>query len=200
MQYTENYHFPIYEASDKPSAANWNNCFETIDETMGKGGHEILDNAGNTIEQKDKLQFKTPLTVGNQSDATVVNVDTNVDLSGIIPPVVVLPTRPEAYSTDEIEIGTWIDGRVIYRKVYDNLNVTLNDNQWNTILDVSSLSIDIALHILILGTDLDTYGNLLDLISVQSYVKNDNIMGWKNKQGQYCNVNKIAIDYVKVVS
>lgn len=30
-------------------------------------------------------------------------------------------TPQEVYSTEETRIGTWIDGKPLYRKVYDNL-------------------------------------------------------------------------------
>ena len=34
------------------------------------------------------------------------------------------------YSTDEQVVGTWIDGRTIYQKAFDNLNITVASNAW----------------------------------------------------------------------
>lgn len=45
----------------------------------------------------------------------------------------------EQYSTSEIKIGTWIDGKPLYRKV---INIGLVPNNTTTTIDVSNLNID----------------------------------------------------------
>lgn len=42
------------------------------------------------------------------------------------------------YSTDEIRIGTWIDGKPIYRKMYEFSNISPNDTKY-TELDIDNL-------------------------------------------------------------
>ena len=56
----------------------------------------------------------------------------------------------EAYSTTEQPIGTWIDGKTIYRTVLDYHNSPLNGN---ASVDVTSLNIDTLINTNALGTD-----------------------------------------------
>lgn len=46
------------------------------------------------------------------------------------------------YSTDEIRIGTWIDGKPIYRKVYTFASKGFNASTWTTIVSDTSISFD----------------------------------------------------------
>lgn len=48
----------------------------------------------------------------------------------------------EVYSTEEIRIGTWIDGRPLYRKCYTGLMSPGQAGQHNNYLDISSLNIN----------------------------------------------------------
>ena len=48
----------------------------------------------------------------------------------------------EVYTETETEIGTWVDGKKIYRKVINLAITSINANQNNTIADVSTLGID----------------------------------------------------------
>lgn len=52
-----------------------------------------------------------------------------------------IQSNKNVYSTDEQIIGTWIDGKPIYRKVL-NINIKLISNMWIDIEDVSNLNID----------------------------------------------------------
>ena len=59
----------------------------------------------------------------------------------------------ETYSTDETRIGTWIDGRPIYRKVVArNLSITNG-----TTIDLSSLNINELIKIKSINTDSNRY-------------------------------------------
>lgn len=42
------------------------------------------------------------------------------------------------YSTSETRIGTWIDGKPIYRKIYNNVNITTSNTD---LINISSLGI-----------------------------------------------------------
>ncbi|WP_349947328.1 hypothetical protein ABFV83_02245 [Lacrimispora sp. BS-2] len=58
----------------------------------------------------------------------------------------------EVYSFDEVEIGTWVDGKPIYRKV---ISGTLTSNSGNSIVfaSVSELNIERLINL---------YGNMID--------------------------------------
>ena len=62
-------------------------------------------------------------------------------------------TSEEIYSTEETRIGTWIDGRPLYRRTY-TLNIITNSAGAITLLDVSDLHID---------TMMDLYGGFTGL-------------------------------------
>lgn len=55
------------------------------------------------------------------------------------------------YSTDEVEIGTWIDGRPLYRKIYNVTSVSAIDT-YSTVVDITSLNVSelVSLHALLL--------------------------------------------------
>lgn len=42
----------------------------------------------------------------------------------------------EVYSTDEVRIGTWINGKPIYRKIFTNVNITSSNTD---LINISSL-------------------------------------------------------------
>ena len=46
------------------------------------------------------------------------------------------------YSTDELVVGTWIDGKPIYQKTWTGLNVAVGYNTWTNVVNASSLNID----------------------------------------------------------
>lgn len=46
------------------------------------------------------------------------------------------------YSTEEQEIGTWIDGKKLYRKTFSCVSDSTGDSNGSTILDISGLNID----------------------------------------------------------
>jgi len=51
-------------------------------------------------------------------------------------------TAENVYSTEEARIGTWIDGRPLYRKCYAGLMSPAQAGQHNNYLDISSLNIN----------------------------------------------------------
>ena len=53
------------------------------------------------------------------------------------------------YSIEEQIIGTWIDGKKIYRKVYTGLSIKMSTNTWYTLINVSDLSIDMLVNTII---------------------------------------------------
>lgn len=114
------------------------------------GGHAIKnENDLLPLEQRETMVLNTPLMGSDDStnEATVLDVDTNVDLSVIHAPGTRTPdefevviTDPQegqvmrynatseqwengdnyhVYSTNEHVVGKWIDGRPVYEKVLD---------------------------------------------------------------------------------
>lgn len=62
----------------------------------------------------------------------------DLEVGGVTPPT---PTG-DIYSETETEIGTWVDGKKIYRKVIKPTLTSINANSNNTIADVSTFGID----------------------------------------------------------
>jgi len=93
----------------------------------------------------------------------------------------------EVYSFDEVDIGTWVDGKPIYRKV---ISGTLAVNSGNSIVfaNVPELNIDRVINL---------YGNMVEKQNVQitlqtSYNRTNGIFAAINMC--YNNTNK-SIDY-----
>lgn len=102
------------------------------------------------------------------------------------------------YSTDEIVIGEWIDGKPIYRKVYDNLNGQYGSTAFN--IDVSSLNIDRLIFLDALGSDGAGYTSNKYLITSVTSVNSRNMYLNSNNQivvsGSYYK-HYIIVEYTK---
>ena len=46
------------------------------------------------------------------------------------------------YSTIEQAIGTWIDGKILYRRCFDSHQITVTKEQWTNLADLGSNAID----------------------------------------------------------
>lgn len=93
----------------------------------------LISNDSLEWEEIDKEDVGTPTWTGTQAeyevaksdiaDGTIVNItDDDGNMVGA--------RTTEIYSTDEIVIGKWIDGKPIYRKTFNNLNVSLVKGNW----------------------------------------------------------------------
>jgi hypothetical protein len=83
------------------------------------GGHAIKnENDLLPLEQRETMVLNTPLMGSDDStnEATVLDVDTNVDLSVIHAPGIAGNVEGHIYSTEEQVVGKWIDGKPIYEK------------------------------------------------------------------------------------
>ena len=68
----------------------------------------------------------------------------NLDNSGIV----IYPYKEQnTYSTEEQIIGTWINGKPIYKKTFNEIIGPTVQNTWQDAVDVSSLNIDLVLNI-----------------------------------------------------
>ena len=79
------------------------------------------------------------------------------------------------YSTDETQVGTWINGKPIYRKVIvvdGNGFETSSDNTWVDVYDVSSLNIDYLVNVIVSSNGDNTMRNSTSLWAVRdNYLK-----------------------------
>lgn len=102
------------------------------------GGHKI-QNEGDLepLTQRKTMLLNEPLVASDDAEGgnTVVDVDTDVDLSVIQAPGTAGNVERHIYSTDETVVGKWIDGRPVYEK-------TLIKQDSSTSIDLSSLNID----------------------------------------------------------
>ena len=90
--------------------------------------NDIAANTANITKKQDQLVSGTNIkTVNNQSLLGSGNVDVSSNV----------------YSTDEQVVGTWLDGKKIYRKVLAQ-NATILNAEYK--VDVSSLNVEAILH------------------------------------------------------
>lgn len=138
------------------------------------GGHAIKNEDDLLpLEQRETMVLNTPLMGSDDStnEATVLDVDTNVDLSVIHAPGTRTPdefevviTNPQegqvmkynatseqwengddyhVYSTDERVVGTWIDGSKVYEIAVQLENtIILRVNTWTNLVSMSSMGAD----------------------------------------------------------
>lgn len=116
----------------------------------------------------------------------------------------------EVYSFDEVEIGTWVDGKPIYRKVIPG---TLAKDSGNGIVfaNVSDLKIDKVVNLygnlvdgvgnaqIMLQTSLNRTNGLFAAVNVYYYNNNGNIVyHFLNNDGLYSGATAyVIIEYTK---
>ena len=76
-----------------------------------------------------------------QNGVTKVNADTFNTFQNNINDAINL-IKIETYSTEEQKIGTWIDGKPIYRKVYKVSNHTINSSKTEVLISDNKLNLD----------------------------------------------------------
>ena len=110
------------------------------------GGHAIKnENDLLPLEQRETMVLNTPLMGSDDStnEATVLDVDTNVDLSVIHAPGMAGNVEGHIYSTQEHVVGKWIDGKPIYEKTISNINISVTSTtKVYTIQDLSSIPVE----------------------------------------------------------
>lgn len=110
------------------------------------GGHAIKnENDLLPLEQRETMVLNTPLMGLDDStnEATVLDVDTNVDLSVIHAPGTAGNVEGHIYSTEEHVVGKWIDGKPIYEKTISNINISVTSTtKVYTIQDLSSIPVE----------------------------------------------------------
>ncbi len=161
---------------------------------MHYGDNGILKSAEyavNKYENAQKTENKNIDDISNEIDNIIKNSTT-------------VGTRNENannYSTDEQVIGTWIDGKKLYRKVYKA--TTPSTSESTAIVDISELNVD---------TQVNIYGSIFTPENGSAYSLNtcfgstDTVATWFNKTNIYMKVSYtnrqnrpciIVIEYTK---
>ena len=97
----------------------------------------------------------------------------------------------EIYSTTETKIGTWINGKPIYRKVFTGLNYGGTENSWtNTGATISNCEYIID------GTAIRTLATDITVAKQINFkLSGNNIQYWTNERFEFCSI--IVLKYTK---
>ena len=97
----------------------------------------------------------------------------------------------EIYSTTETKIGTWINGKPIYRKVFTGLNYGSTENSWtNTGATISNCEYIID------GTAIRTLATDITVAKQINFkLSGNNIQYWTNERFEFCSI--IVLKYTK---
>jgi len=114
---------------------------------------------------------------------------------------------PQIFSTEEKEIGVWIDDKPLYQKTYDLNNMTVPDNTWtNNLLNTTGTGINITHYEGIFGlgsanyefSDFSYYRNSGEFFTAMIAVDNDDINIRPNiNGGTSVTINRVTIQYTK---
>ena len=114
---------------------------------------------------------------------------------------------PQIFSTEEKEIGVWIDDKPLYQKTYDLNNMTVSDNTWtNNLLNTTGTGINITHYEGIFGlgsanyefSDFSYYRNSNEFFTSMIAVDNDDINVRPNMNaGTPITINRVTIQYTK---
>lgn len=114
---------------------------------------------------------------------------------------------PQIFSTEEKEIGVWIDNKPLYQKTYDLNNMTVPDNTWtNNLLNTTGAGINITHYEGIFGlgsanyefSNFSYYRNSSEFFTAMIAVDNDDINVRPNMNaGTPVTINRVTIQYTK---
>ena len=116
----------------------------TVDSTTGKfrvfesggGGHEIEDDSGTALTQRETMQFGDGFNVSDDStnEKTIVepNLMTSADMDDVVTPLPGTFARYHEYSTTEQVVGKWIDGATLYEKTLQITMPSANESSIST--------------------------------------------------------------------
>ena len=103
-------------------------------------------------------------------------------LNGNVPTFANTFNKSDLYSTDEILIGRWIDGKPIYQRVFNNGDIVISNTAW------TDLGISIA------ANDID---HIIKSFGISSGSSNDDCMFWfhTHSEDSVSNVHALAPRY-----
>lgn len=114
----------VYDAQGTVGNITAKNGTNVTVTTMTCAGHTIQDDTGTDMTAEPNLQFvNTKVTDDSTNGVTKVEVEklTQADIDEIVDDLNYNPYY-ETFSTAETRVGTWIDGKPIYRKVINFTN------------------------------------------------------------------------------
>lgn len=146
------------EEPEEWDSTKWESCLIT-DEMATSGGTTVIANpSGEAIETLTKLQVENTIYSvegggGNANIWTGTQAEYEAQASQIADDTVVLITDDEErtqafeiYSTDEQVIGTWIDGKPLYRCVLTGLSISMpSTSSWSSVF-AETLNINDIIH------------------------------------------------------
>ena len=135
-----NYDLITFEVCDPADPAGLNNLLMFTPQSAA------LDNAGGDYTEGYKLQSGANAYLSRIENAVRMFTSTGTTLT--LNKVVGYRFgkgeyySPIIYSTEEREIGVWIDGKPLYQKTFNKMDVVLSDNNWtNNILGTTGITI-----------------------------------------------------------
>lgn len=174
-----------------------NETNETIVDSTGihYNGTGVLQIENNGISVIDEIKYEIPKYISQlENDLNFVDEEYVKDAISSIK-----TNSDEVYSTEEVRIGTWIDGKPLYRKVFHNFNAA-PINTWTNVLNVKDIEIDVLI---------DAYGfqnntvpkasTIFPCRDVNIGLTNDknNLTMYVSGGGQAGQVSTLIIEYTK---
>ena len=101
-----------------------------------------LNEIKNVVNTNDDNTTNNSNAIGNLSSLNTTNKN---NLVSAINEINSNDIRRSTYSTDEQVIGTWIDGKPIYRKTF-SFNLGSSINQWSTIGTIANIKLPIRFY------------------------------------------------------
>lgn len=99
--------------------------------------------------------------------------------------------QSHSYSEDETVIGTWIDGRPIYRKLFNISTTNITANTWTNLVDLTGYNADNLVNYTIYrGPD---YHQIYTPLSAQ--ISADKFMSWDNTAET--GMRAVVLEYTK---
>lgn len=165
------------------------------------GGHTIEDPEGTALTQRDTLQFGGDLEVSDddENEKTVVAPHelTAAELAEIVTPLPSVPVNmPILFdeSGAEYQVGWYKYANGTKKPVYEKTfvldpPVTIPQETWTDLVDVSSLNIQKIIHATVLGIDVCAFPSLVA-------IANNKLIGFAY-DGSYGSIQNLIVLYTK---
>ena len=150
-----------------------------------------LSNDRKHLTLRSTTNFTSPLTI-------IITYTKTTDAPNSFKPSLMtnnalLPVAPsyDDYSDEEIVIGKWTNGKPIYRKVFQGLNITVSASSYNKTINISDLNIEFLL------PQSSAYANTLEnwRLGYFDVIRNPGFLTYYPVHN--ATINKIIIEYTK---
>ena len=189
---TPNYNLIKPDSSDPfgDFRSDYNDNLDIIDANLGggggSGGHTIIDPNGTDMTQRTGLQFTGNVSVSDDG----VNDKTVVDILGGGSNLIL---DAEIFSTEEKQIGVWINKKPLYQKtIVLNSEITVDNTNW-TSTGVTANSLDIETYVrCVAQNNGGTCWDAMNVATIGGYIS---LTAWRN--GDTIGVKVFTIQYTK---